>query len=61
VNLVTAGFDADFACDKIYKAYGHNKSFTYIISKMYKDKRRAGGGKDAIIESWKHPNLRVGA
>jgi hypothetical protein len=59
VDLVTAGFDAEVACDKIYHAYGHNKSVTYIINKMYKDKR-AAGGKDAIGESWKHPNLRVG-
>jgi Transcriptional activator of glycolytic enzymes len=59
VDLVTPGFDADIACDKIYQAYGHNKSVTYIINKMYKDKR-AAGGKDAIGESWKQPNLRVG-
>ena len=59
-DLVLAGLDADVACDRIYQAYGHNKSLTYIINAMYRDKRLAGG-KDAVGESWKHPNLRVGA
>jgi hypothetical protein len=59
-DLVVACVDADVAGDRIYQAYGHNKSVTYMIGKMYEDKRNAGG-KDAIGESWKHPNLRVGA
>jgi hypothetical protein len=44
-DLVVAGtsIDADVASDRIYQAYGHNKSVTYIISKMYEDKRNAGG------------------
>ena len=50
-DLVLAGLDADVT-------YGHNKSVTYIINAMYRDKRLAGG-KDAPGESWKHPNLRV--
>jgi hypothetical protein len=58
-DLCLAGFDADVACDKIYQAYGHNKSVTYITRKMYDDKS-AAGGKNAPGESWKHPNLRVG-
>ena len=60
-DLVLAGFDADVACeDRVYQAYGHNKSVTTIINSMYRDKRLAGG-KNAVGESWKHPNLRVGA
>ena len=59
-DLVLAGFDADVACDKVYQSYGHNKSISYIIDRIYKDKRQAGG-KDAPGESWKHPNCRVGA
>ena len=59
-DLVIAGLDADVVIDRIYQAYGYNKSVTYIISRMYADKRTAGG-KDAPGESWKHPNLRVGA
>ena len=59
-DLVLAGFDADVACDKVYQSYGHNKSISYIIDRIYKDKRDAGG-KDAPGESWKHPNCRVGA
>ena len=55
-----AGIDADVACDRVYQAYGYNKSVTYIIGRMYTDKRNAGG-KNAPGESWKHPNLRVGA
>ena len=55
-----AGVDADVAIDRIYQAYGYNKSVSYIITKMYEDKRNAGG-KDAVGESWKHVNLRVGA
>ena len=54
-----AGVDADVACDRVYQCYGHNKSITYIINRIYADKRSAGG-KDAPGESWKHPNLRVG-
>ena len=59
-DLILAGLDADVACDRIYQAYGHNKSISYITNAMYRDKRLAGG-KNAIGESWKHPNLRVGA
>jgi Transcriptional activator of glycolytic enzymes len=59
-DLVVAGLDADVAIDRIYQAYGYNKSVTFIINQMYKDKNNAGG-KDAVGESWKHPNLRVGA
>ena len=59
-ELVLAGVDADVACDRIYQAYGRGKSISYIISMMYNDKSRAGGRR-AIGESWKHPNLRVGA
>ena len=58
-ELVLAGLDADVACDRIYQAYGHNKSVTYIINAMYRDKRLAGG-RNAVGETWKHPNLRVG-
>ena len=58
-DLVLAGLDADVACDRIYQAYGHNKSVTYIINAMYRNKRLAGG-RNAPGESWKHPNLRVG-
>ena len=56
-DLVVAGIDADVACDRIYQAYGHNKSVTYIISKMYEDKRNAGG-KDAIGETWKQWKIK---
>jgi hypothetical protein len=56
-DLVMGGLDADFAIDRIYQAYGYNKSITYIINQMYKDKSNASG-KDAIGESWKHPNMR---
>ena len=59
-DMILAGLDADVACDRIYQAYGHNKSVSYIIDRIYRDKREAGG-KDAPGESWKHPNLRVGA
>jgi hypothetical protein len=59
-DLVLSGLDADVAIDQIYQAYGRNKSVTYIINQMYGDKANAGG-KDAIRETWKHPNLRVGA
>ena len=59
-DLILAGLDADVACDRIYQAYDHNKSVTYIINRIYQDKRNAGG-RNAVGESWKHPNLRVGA
>ena len=58
-DLVLAGFDADVACEKVYQAYGQNKSVTTIINAMYRDKRLAGG-RNAVGEAWKHPNLRVG-
>ena len=58
-DLVLVGFDADVACDQVHQAYGHNKSVTTIINSMYCDKRLAGG-KNAVGEAWKHPNLRVG-
>ena len=59
-DMVLAGVDADVASDRIYQCYGHNKSVTYIIGRIYNDKR-LGGGRQAVRESWKHPNLRVGA
>ena len=46
-DLVLAGVDADVASDRIYQAYGYNKSVTYIIGRMYNDKR-AAGGKNAV-------------
>ena len=46
-DMVLAGLDADVACDRIYQAYGYNKSVTYIIGRMYNDKR-AAGGKNAV-------------
>ncbi len=58
-DLALAGVDADVAADRIYQCYGQSKSVTYIINKMY-DEKRAAGGKNAPGESWKHPNLRVG-
>ena len=58
-DMILAGLDADVACERIYQAYGQNKSVSYIINRMYNDKR-AAGGKNAPGESWKHPNLRVG-
>ena len=30
-DMILAGLDADVACDRVYQAYGHNKSITYII------------------------------
>ncbi len=67
-DLALAGVDVDVTIDRIYAAYGHNKSVTDIINKSVTDiinkmskQRREAGGKNAPGESWKHPNLRVGA
>ena len=58
-DMVLGGLEADVACDRVYQAYGNNKSVSYIINRMYTDKRLAGG-RNAVGEAWKHPNLRVG-
>jgi hypothetical protein len=42
-DLVMGGLDADVAIDRIYQAYGYNKSVTYIINQMMKDRSNAGG------------------
>ena len=47
-ELVRAGFTADWACDKVYDAYGCNLSVTKIINAMIADKKTGG-----------HPHLRV--
>ena len=47
-GLVRAGYTAHAAIDRIYEAYGPEKTVTQILNQMLKDRRNGG-----------HPQLRV--
>ena len=47
-KLVTQGYSADSAIDKIYDVYGRSTSVTKIIKRLQEDKKN--GGNDALRE-----------